>query len=49
MPEVPGLDLVKLFRGQILPTMDTPIIVLSTQDDPEKKSQAFALGAGTII
>jgi len=40
MPEVPA-DLVKLFRA-IAATMDTPIIVLTTQDDPEKKSQAFA-------
>src|SRR6267154_4631034 len=39
MPSIDGLDLLRLFRSNPL-TMETPIIVLSTEESPEIKSQA---------
>src|SRR5580658_5826013 len=44
MPSIDGLDLVQLFRSN-LGTADTPIIVLSSEEDSEVKSRAFAVGA----
>jgi diguanylate cyclase (GGDEF)-like protein len=48
MPSVDGLDLVKLFRANP-ETAHTPIIVLSSEDDPKVKSRAFAAGANDYL
>jgi two-component system, chemotaxis family, response regulator WspR len=48
MPGVDGLTLVRRFRADPL-TADTPIIVLSTKDDPHVKSEAFAAGASDYL
>jgi two-component system chemotaxis family response regulator WspR len=48
MPGVDGLTLVRRFRADPL-TADTPIIVLSTKDDPQVKSEAFAAGASDYL
>src|SRR6185369_5159036 len=44
MPGVDGLDLVREYRRNPL-TKDIPIIVLSSNDDPLVKSEAFTAGA----
>jgi CheY-like chemotaxis protein len=41
MPSVDGLDLVQLFRADP-GTADAPIIVLSSEEDSEVKSRAYA-------
>src|ERR1700690_3405413 len=43
MPQVDGLQLVKFFRANPA-TRDVPMIVLSSREEPETKSQAFQLG-----
>ncbi len=48
MPEIDGLTLVKTFRGNE-PTRETPMIVLSTKEEPTVKAEAFALGANDYI
>jgi diguanylate cyclase (GGDEF)-like protein len=48
MPSLDGLDLLHLFRSNPS-TMETPIIVLSTEESPEIKSQAFAAGANDYL
>jgi len=48
MPSIDGLDLVRLFRAN-RGTAETPIIVLSSEDDFEVKSQAFAVGANDYL
>ena len=48
MPGVDGLTLVKQFRTNPA-TRDTPIIVLSTNENPQVKGQAFALGANDYL
>jgi signal transduction histidine kinase len=48
MPSIDGLDLVQLFRANP-GTADTPIIVLSSQEDSEIKSRAFAVGANDYL
>lgn len=48
MPSIDGLDLVRLFRANP-GTTETPIIVLSSEDDAEVKSQAFAVGANDYL
>ncbi len=48
MPGIDGLSLVQQFRANPT-TKDIPIIVLSTNDNPHVKSQAFALGANDYI
>jgi signal transduction histidine kinase len=48
MPSIDGLDLVRLFRANP-GTAETPIIVLSSEDDAEVKSQAFAVGANDYL
>src|ERR1700722_8242699 len=48
MPSIDGLDLVRLFRANPR-TADTPIIVLSSEEDSEVKSQAFAVGANDYL
>src|SRR5258707_8730943 len=44
MPGIDGLTLVSQFRANPA-TKDTPIIVLSTNENPQVKGQAFAMGA----
>lgn len=48
MPEVDGLMLVKFFRAHPK-TKDTPIIVLSSQDEPTVKASAFSVGANDYL
>jgi sigma-B regulation protein RsbU (phosphoserine phosphatase) len=48
MPDIDGLTLVKAFRSQE-PTRETPLIVLSTKEEPTVKAEAFALGANDYI
>ncbi|MEW4567318.1 fused response regulator/phosphatase [Tautonia sp. JC769] len=48
LPDVDGLDLVKLYRGHEA-TRDVPVIVLSTREEPQTKADAFALGANDYI
>src|SRR5262249_19690160 len=48
MPEVDGLMLLKFFRANPA-TRDTPMIVLSSKEEPVVKAQAFALGASDYL
>jgi sigma-B regulation protein RsbU (phosphoserine phosphatase) len=48
MPDIDGLTLVKRFRAHE-PTRETPLIVLSTKEEPAVKAEAFALGANDYI
>ena len=48
MPEVDGLMLVKFFRVNPA-TRETPMIVLSSKEEPVIKAQAFALGASDYL
>src|SRR5258705_10902118 len=48
MPGVDGLTLVSQFRANPV-TKDIPIIVLSTNENPQVKGQAFALGANDYL
>jgi sigma-B regulation protein RsbU (phosphoserine phosphatase) len=48
MPEIDGLTLVKMFRANE-PTRETPMIVLSTKEEPAVKAEAFAMGANDYI
>src|SRR6266702_1484630 len=48
MPGVDGLTLVTQFRANPA-TRDTPIIVLSTNENPQVKGQAFAMGANDYL
>jgi signal transduction histidine kinase len=48
MPGVDGLTLVRHFRANGN-TSETPIIVLSTKEEPTIKSQAFAAGANDYL
>jgi signal transduction histidine kinase/HPt (histidine-containing phosphotransfer) domain-containing protein len=48
MPGIDGLTLLSRYRANE-PTRDTPIIVLSTTDDPKVKGQAFGLGANDYL
>jgi sigma-B regulation protein RsbU (phosphoserine phosphatase) len=48
MPEIDGLTLVKNFRANE-GTKETPMIVLSTKEEPAVKAEAFALGANDYI
>ncbi|HVW08459.1 MAG TPA: diguanylate cyclase [Bryobacteraceae bacterium] len=48
MPSVDGLDLVKLYRSNP-GTAETPILVLSSEENPVVKSQAFAAGANDYL
>jgi len=48
MPGIDGLTLVNQFRSNPV-TRDVPIIVLSTNENPQVKGQAFALGANDYI
>jgi signal transduction histidine kinase/HPt (histidine-containing phosphotransfer) domain-containing protein/BarA-like signal transduction histidine kinase len=48
MPEIDGLTLVGQYRNNP-GTKDIPIIVLSTNENPQVKGQAFALGANDYL
>jgi CheY-like chemotaxis protein/HPt (histidine-containing phosphotransfer) domain-containing protein len=48
MPGIDGLTLVSQFRAHPA-TRDIPIIVLSTNENPQVKGQAFALGANDYL
>jgi sigma-B regulation protein RsbU (phosphoserine phosphatase) len=48
MPEIDGLQLVKFFRANPA-TRQTPMIVLSSKEEPVIKAQAFALGANDYL
>lgn len=48
LPGVDGLTLVRQYRGNRA-TQDTPIIVLSTKEEPAVKSEAFKAGANDYL
>ncbi|MBX7103886.1 MAG: SpoIIE family protein phosphatase [Gemmataceae bacterium] len=48
MPEIDGLLLVKFFRANP-GTRETPMIVLSSKEEPVIKARAFALGANDYL
>lgn len=48
MPDVDGYTLLKFYRGNPA-TSGTPVIVLSSRDDPKDKSQAFENGASDYL
>ena len=48
MPGIDGLSLVSQFRANPA-THDIPIIVLSTNENPQVKGQAFSLGANDYV
>jgi sigma-B regulation protein RsbU (phosphoserine phosphatase) len=48
MPDVDGLMLVRFFRANPA-TRDTPMIVLSSKEEPVIKAQAFGLGANDYL
>ncbi|HEV3082346.1 MAG TPA: SpoIIE family protein phosphatase [Gemmataceae bacterium] len=48
MPDIDGLVLVKFFRANAA-TRQTPMIVLSSKEEPTVKAQAFALGANDYL
>lgn len=48
MPDVDGLTLLKFFRANPA-TRETPMIVLSSKEEPAIKAQAFALGANDYL
>ena len=48
MPDIDGLTLVKHFRENDA-TRETPMIVLSTKEEPKIKAEAFGLGANDYL
>lgn len=48
MPDIDGLTLLKLFRANDA-TRETPMIVLSSKEEPAIKAQAFGLGANDYL
>ncbi|MFO0822148.1 MAG: SpoIIE family protein phosphatase [Gemmataceae bacterium] len=48
MPEIDGLQLVRFFRANTA-TRDTPLVVLSSKEEPTIKAKAFALGANDYM
>jgi sigma-B regulation protein RsbU (phosphoserine phosphatase) len=48
MPEIDGLQLVKFFRANAA-TRQTPLVVLSSKEEPVIKARAFALGANDYL
>ncbi|WP_435022630.1 SpoIIE family protein phosphatase (plasmid) [Tundrisphaera sp. TA3] len=48
MPDIDGLSLVKMYRENEA-TRETPLIVLSTKEEPKIKADAFALGANDYV
>jgi len=48
MPDIDGMTLVRFFRANV-ETRNIPIIVLSSKDDPQIKSDAFSNGANDYL
>lgn len=48
MPDVDGLQLVKFFRANAA-TRETPLVVLSSKEEPVIKARAFSLGANDYL
>jgi sigma-B regulation protein RsbU (phosphoserine phosphatase) len=48
MPDIDGLQLVKFYRANPA-TRETPMIVLSSKEEPVIKARAFALGANDYL
>ena len=48
MPEMDGLTLIKFFRANAA-TRETPLIVLSTKEEPIVKAEAFSIGANDYL
>ena len=48
MPDIDGLDLVAAYRRQPA-LVETPLVVLSSKEEPETKARAFALGANDYL
>jgi two-component system, chemotaxis family, response regulator WspR len=48
MPEVDGYTLLKFYRGNPA-TSGTPVIILSSREDPKDKSHAFEVGASDYL
>ncbi len=48
MPDIDGLMVLRYMRSNPL-TRDVPMIVLSSQEDPELKAEAFAVGANDYL
>lgn len=48
MPDIDGLQLVKYFRANAA-TRNTPLVVLSSKEEPVVKARAFALGANDYL
>jgi diguanylate cyclase (GGDEF)-like protein len=48
LPSIDGLNLLHLFRSNPS-TAETPIIILSSEESPEIKSQAFSAGANDYL
>ncbi len=48
MPQMDGLDLVRLYRETVA-TSQVPLIVLSSREEPVTKAEAFARGANDYI
>ncbi|MHC5545021.1 response regulator, partial [Singulisphaera rosea] len=48
MPDIDGLELVNRFRAHEA-TRETPLIVLSTKEEPTTKAEAFARGANDYL
>ncbi len=48
MPDIDGLTLLKFFRANAA-TRETPMIVLSSKEEPAVKAQAFSLGANDYL
>ncbi|MBD1911107.1 MULTISPECIES: adenylate/guanylate cyclase domain-containing protein [unclassified Leptolyngbya] len=49
MPQIDGLLLVRLLRSLDAPTYQVPLIVLSSEEDPVIKAQAFEYGANDYL
>src|SRR5579883_1766867 len=48
MPDIDGLQLVRYFRANAA-TRETPLVVLSSKEEPVVKAKAFALGANDYL
>lgn len=48
MPDIDGLQLVRYFRANAA-TRETPLVVLSSREEPVTKAKAFALGASDYM
>ena len=49
MPDIDGLTLVRFLRAIDSPARDTPLIVLSSKEEPMIKAEAFKLGANDYL